>query len=135
MAQRPVPTTTDHDTGGFFAAANEGKLALRTCTDCGLVLHLPKAYCHGCGGWNTEWREVRPTGTLWSYTTTERELRSGFPAPYTVVVVALDDAPGARLVGHLPGRPELTIGMPMRATFERIDDEVTLPRWEVTTAG
>lgn len=130
MAERPVPDLTDHDTGGHWQAAREGRLAIRCCTECGLVLHLPKSYCHGCGRWTTEWKTVRPAGTLWSYTTTERQLRQGFEPPYTVVVVELDDAPGTRLVGHLPGRPELTIGMPMRVTFERITDEVALPQWE-----
>jgi uncharacterized OB-fold protein len=130
MADRPVPNTTDPDTGGHFRAAREGELAVRACTHCGQVLHLPKAYCHGCGSWETAWRSVRPAGTLWSYTTTHRQLRAGFDAPYTVVVVDLDEVPGTRLIGHLPGAPELTIGMPMRATFERLDDEVSLPRWE-----
>jgi uncharacterized OB-fold protein len=134
MPPRALPVTTDHDTGGYWQAANRGQLALRTCQTCGLVLHLPRAYCHRCGSWDTEWRTIAPAGTLWSYTTTERELRPGFPVPYTVVVVELDDAPGVRLVGHLPGRPALQIGMPMRATFERVTDQVTLPQWEPVTA-
>jgi hypothetical protein len=133
MAEQPLPVTTDHDTGGHWQAAARGELAVRACTACGLVLHLPRAYCHGCGSNATEWKAVRPTGTLWSYTTTERELRPGFEAPYTVVVVELDDAPSTRLIGHLSGRPALEIGMPMRARFERVDDEVTLPRWEPAT--
>jgi hypothetical protein len=44
-------------------------------------------------------------------------------------LVDVDDAPGVRLVGHLPGRVELTIGMKMIATFEKIDDDVTMPQW------
>ena len=130
----PVPRTTDHDTGGHWAAAADGELAIRACAACGLVLHLPKAYCHGCGSWDTAWRAVAPTGTLWSYTITERELRAGFDPPYAVVVVELDEAPGTRLVGHLPGRPELRIGMAMRARFDRVGPagaEVRLPNWEV----
>jgi uncharacterized protein len=45
-----------------------------------------------------------------------------------VVLVELDDAPGARLVGFLPGEPELSIGMPMRAEFES-RGETTLVQW------
>lgn len=134
MAERAVPNTHDHDTGGHWQAAKKGELAIRACTKCGLVLHLPKAYCHGCGGWDTEWKSVSPTATLWSYTVTERELRPGFEPPYTVVVVDLDEAPGTRLVGYLAGRPDLEIGMPFRATFEKVNDEVTLPQWEPVSA-
>lgn len=134
MAERPVPNVHDHDTGGHWEAARRGEVAVRACQDCGLVLHLPRAYCHGCGGWNTDWKAVAPTGTLYSYTTTERELRPGVEPPYTVVVVELDEAPGARLFGYLPGRPELQIGMPMQARFERVDDEVTLVQWDPVAA-
>jgi uncharacterized OB-fold protein len=134
MTERPVPSTTDHDTGGFFRAATRGTLAVRACTGCGQVLHLPRAWCFACGSWETAWRDVRPEGTLWSFTTTHRTLRAGFDAPYTVVVVELDDAPGVRLVGHRPGEPELTIGMPMRAAFEQLGDEVAIPRWEAEPA-
>ena len=134
MAERPVPNTLDHDTGGHWEAARNGEVAIRRCDDCGLFLHLPKAYCHGCGGWNTSWHGINPTATLYSYTTTERELRAGFDPPYTVVVVELDDAPGVRLFGYVPGRPELAIGMPMRARFDTVDATVTLMQWEPQTA-
>jgi uncharacterized OB-fold protein len=129
VAERPVPNTTDHDTGGFWEAASRGELAIRTCTNCGQSLHLPKAYCHVCGSWDTDWRVVAPTGTLYTWTVTERELRAGFEPPYTVVCVELDDAPGVRLVGYLPGRPDLTVGMAMRATFEPTSDGTLLPQW------
>jgi uncharacterized OB-fold protein len=127
---RPVPCTDDPDTGGFWEAAARGELAIRVCSDCGQVLHLPKAYCHGCGSWNTAWQVVAPTGTLYSWTTTERELRPGFVPPYTIVCVELDDAPGVRLVGYLDGRPQLESGMPMSATFEVAQGGVVIPQWQ-----
>jgi hypothetical protein len=120
--------TDDVDTSGFWSAASSGRIQLRVCNACGFVLHLPKAYCHNCRSWDTAWRDVSPLGRLYSWTTTERELRPGFTPPYTVVVVELDDAPGARLVGYLPGAPELSIGMPMRAEFES-RGEATLVQW------
>jgi hypothetical protein len=48
--------------------------------------------------------------------------------PYTVVLVELDDV-AARFVGHLPGRPELTPGQPMRVWFEELDEGAVLPQW------
>lgn len=129
-AGRPPPVTDDPDTSGFWEAARRGELAIRACSDCAHVLHLPKGYCDACGSWNTEWQVVAPTGTLYSWTTTERELRPGFEPPYTVVLVDLDDAPNTRLAGLLDGRPELRIGMPMRMVFEPIDADTVLPQWE-----
>jgi uncharacterized protein len=60
----------------------------------------------------------------------EQQVHGSFPAPYTIVLVELDDMPGIRLVGHLSGIRELRIGIPMRAVFERLDDDAVLPQWE-----
>jgi uncharacterized protein len=125
----PVPVTDDADTGGFWQAAADGKVSLRRCHACGRVLHLPKAFCHHCGSWDTGWSEVRPNGKVYSWTTTYRELRPGFTPPYTVVLVELDDAPEARLVGYLPGEPPLSVGMPVVARFEPRGD-ATLVQWD-----
>lgn len=136
-AGAPRPVTDDRDTGGFWAAAREGKLVVRVCAGCGAVLHLPRAYCHRCGTWSEEWKQVSGTGRLASWTVVEHQVHPAFPVPYTVVLVELDDAPGTRLVGSLPGAPELVCGQPMQVWFERLDDEVTLPQWKPVgaTAG
>ena len=41
----------------------------------------------------------------------------------------LDDAPEARLVGYLPGAPELRAGQAMEAWFETLEDGTVLPQW------
>lgn len=129
MTDLPVPVIDDADTGGFWRAAADGKVAVRRCRACNRVLHLPKAYCHYCGSWDTGWSEVRPNGTIYSWTTTHRELRPGFTPPYTVVLIELDDEPGVRLVGYLPGEPMLGVGMPVVARFEQRGD-ATLVHWD-----
>lgn len=128
MTDLPIPVTDDADTGGFWEASAEGVVRVRRCDACAAVLHLPRVYCHRCGSWKSSWQDVRPTGTLYTWTTTYRELRPGFTPPYTVVLVDLDDAPGARLVGYLPGEPHLRTGMAMRAEFESRGDS-TLVQW------
>jgi uncharacterized OB-fold protein len=126
---RIVPETGDPDTGGFFAAAAREELAVCACAACGAVLHPPRAYC-ACGRWDTVWRTVSGRGRLYSWTTVEHQTHRAFPVPYTIVLVELDDAPDARLVGYLPGRPALEAGMPMQVWFEPVDDDGTLlPQW------
>jgi uncharacterized OB-fold protein len=127
---RLVPETADHDTSGFFAAAAREELAICACAACGAILHLPRAYCARCGSWDTVWRTVSGQGRLYSWTTVEHQVHRSFPVPYTIILVELEDAPEARFVGYLPGRPDLTAGMPMRAWFEPVDEEGTrLPQW------
>jgi uncharacterized OB-fold protein len=129
-AERLLPVTEDHDTGGFFEGARRGELVVRRCDGCGAVLHMPVAYCHTCGSWESSWTPVAGTGRLVSWTTAEHQVHPAYPVPYTIVLVELDDAPGVRFVGHLRGAPHLTDGQPMRVWFEQLDEGVALPQWE-----
>jgi uncharacterized OB-fold protein len=125
-----LPVDDDRDTAGFFEAARRGELALRACTRCGEFLHVPRAYCRACGSWEGEWRVVAGSGTLHSWTVADHQVHPAFPTPYTIVLVDVDAAPGVRLVGHLPGSPDLHAGMPMRVRFESLTDGVVVPQWE-----
>jgi uncharacterized OB-fold protein len=126
---RLLPVDDDIDTGGFFEAARRGQVVIRRCNGCDAVLHMPRAYCHSCGSWEGRWAPVAGTGSLYSWTVVTHQVHPAFDVPYTVVLVALDDAPSARLVGYLPGSPELTAGQPMQVWFEHLDDGVVLPQW------
>jgi len=127
---RLQPVVDDHDTGGFFEAAARGELVVRACSNCGAVLHVPRAYCHTCGSWEGEWKPAGTTGTLHSFTVADHQVHPAYPVPYTIVLVDLDDVPGVRLLGNLDGAPDLTIGMPMRVRFDQLADDVVLPNWE-----
>ena len=130
IPELPLPVVDDPDTAGFFAAALAGHVAVRHCLDCATDLHAPRAHCAGCGGWNTAWRPLRGTGRLYSWTVVERQLLPAFPVPYTIVLVEPDDAPGVRLVGHVPGRlDDPTPGQAMHATFDDVRDGVVVPQW------
>ncbi len=132
-AERLLPVVDDLDTGGFFAAAANGTLAILHCARCGTVLHMPRAYCRTCRSFDAEWRTVTPRGTVYSYTVVTHQVHPLFPVPYTLVLVELDALPGVRLVGHLDGRPQIAIGQAVQADFERLADDSVLPRW--TLAG
>jgi hypothetical protein len=127
--RRPHPAR-DPDTWGFFEAAARGELVVNACSACGAVLHLPRPYCHRCGSLEVEWRPVSGRARLVSWTTVHQGLHPAFDTPYTVVLVELDDAPGARLAGYLPGEPDLADGMAMEVRFEPAGDDVVLPQWE-----
>jgi uncharacterized protein len=127
-AVRPLPVDDDVDTAGFFEAARRHELAVRVCDQCGAVLHMPRAYCRACGSWEGHWQPVSGRGRVYSWTTVEHQVHPAFRVPYTVVLVQLDDVP-ARLVGYLPGAPDLAEGQPMEVWFETLDDGVVLPQW------
>lgn len=124
---RPLPAF-DHETAGYFEAAGRGHLAVRVCSRCGETLHLPRSWCWRCRAGDTEWVEVSGRARLYSWTTVCQSLHPAFETPYTVVLVELEDRPGVRLAGMLPGEPELEAGMAMQVEFEDLGD-ATLPQF------
>jgi uncharacterized OB-fold protein len=134
-AERLLPVDDDLDTGGFFEAARRHELAVRTCNGCEAVLHMPRAHCDRCGSWEGRWQPVAGTGTAYSWTVATHQVHPSFPVPYTVVLVELDDRPGVRMVGHLPGEPALEVGTPMEVWFETVGDDVVLPQWRPRSIG
>jgi hypothetical protein len=126
-----LPQTHDRDTEGFFAAAREGRLAVRHCANCDNGLHPPTSRCFYCGSWNTDWKQVSGRGRLYSWTVIEHMIHPAYPAPTTIVVVELEDVKHVRLVGHIAGRPALEKDMPMRVCFETLDENIVQPNWEI----
>lgn len=129
---RVLPVTDDPDSGPFFAAAARQRLVVRFCGRCERPIHLPKAFCPECHVDAGEWREVRGAGRVHTWTTVEHQVHPGHPTPYTVVVVELDDHPGVRLLGSLPGRADVEAGQAMEVWFEDLADGVVLPQWRPT---
>ena len=123
------PFIADPDTSGFFAAAARGVLALCRCLNCERWIHLPVGVCSECGGTDVTWQEVEGRGTLYSWTTVTHQVHPGFPPPFTVVLVEIDDTDGARLVGRLAGAPALRAGQAMVASFEAAPDGTALVAW------
>lgn len=130
MTDRLLPVDFDRDTGPFFAAANEGRLVYRHCNACGRGIHVPAQYCRHCGSRDTAWREASGRARLFSWTTVTHQVHPAYPAPYTIVVVALEDAPDVRLIGRIEGAPELRLDQPMKLWFEDIGEGRKLPQWE-----
>jgi uncharacterized OB-fold protein len=129
MSVRMVPNVHDRDTREFFAAAAEGRLVFKSCRSCAAAIHPPGPFCTECGSMETEWRQAGGTGRLHTWTTVTHQIHAAYAAPYTVVVVELDDAADVRLVGYIEGEPELAFGQPMQVWFEDLGDGVALPQW------
>ena len=124
-----VPAIEDLDSAPNWEAACGGELVVQLCRAAGHVLHLPRGYCHQCDSFDVTWQPVAGRGTVHTWTIVEHAVDPRFPVPYTIVLVELDDRPGVRFVADLPSRPELSVGSPMVVRFDRISDDLTLPRW------
>jgi len=133
MAETPgtglIPVCDDIDTAGFFEAARQHRLVVRTCGRCQASIHMPVAHCARCGSWEGYWRDVPGRGRLHSWTVVEHQVHPAYPVPYTIVLVDLEGADGVRLVGRLAGAPPLFDGQAMQVQFDSLGDDVVLPNW------
>ena len=138
----PQPAPSVEGLGqGFWEGAKRHVLCLQRCLDCKTWQGAPEVVCRHCGSDRLGEEELAETkGILYSW---QRVWYPVHPAlkdavPYAVVLVAMPNAPGVRLVGNLvndPGGP-LPIGATLEAVFEdHGDDEVvyTLIQWRLVT--
>jgi len=128
----PLPAITD-DTRPFWDACRRRELAIQRCASCGTFRHPPTPVCWKCRGFASDWAVVSGRGTVFTYAVVHRAFLPTLAdvVPYIVVVVALDDAPGVRLVSNLVGTKAdaVRVGLPVAVVFEDVAPDVTVPRF------
>lgn len=130
----PIPAASrDGVDREFYAAAIRHELVVQRCTRCGAFQFPAEWICHRCHTFDPGWHRVSGRGRIYSW---ERVWHPAHPAlktacPYLVVVVALDDAAGVRMVGNLLGDPmqEIAFDAPVEAVFEDHPQGHTLIQW------
>lgn len=125
------PVTDDPDTGPFFDHVQRRTLGIQVCTGCQRAVHLPQRYCYHCGTWSNEWVEVSGRGRIYTWTAIHHQMDPAFPPPFTIIVVELADRPEVRLIGNLPGCPELAVGQAVVVRYEEMTDGVLIPQWSL----
>jgi uncharacterized OB-fold protein len=113
-----IPVEADADSAPYWSALAENRLQLPRCSRCQHTWSPPSPRCPHCGAEEHGWRELDGHGRVYSWVVVHRPMDEAFAAegPYTIAVVELDDADGARLVGRLLGPPEqpVTAGAAVR---------------------
>jgi uncharacterized OB-fold protein/acyl dehydratase len=124
--RRPRPALTQ-DNRFFFEGAKEHKLLIQRCTNCGTLRHPPRPACANCRSF--EWDTVTASGrgTVYSFVVNHYPQVPAFDYPLVVALVELEE--GTRLVANVAGisPDDMSIGLPVVATFEQFDDDLTLP--------
>src|ERR1041385_7305180 len=131
---KPLPDRQDPDTAPFWAGTDRDELQVRRCDDCTHHQWPPRGGCPYCGSGRLSWVRVAPRGKLYSWVVVHRSQTPGFDTetPYVVVLVALDEAPGARMEGNAvdTAPDQLNDGLAMEAVFTpSADGTVKLVNW------
>lgn len=123
---RPVLST---DTAFFWEGTAAGELRIQRCGECHALRHPPGPSCPACGALKPEYLVASGNGDVYSYVVHHHPPMPGKRLPFVVALVEL--AEGVRLLAELVDVPpdDVRIGMPVRAAFVRVDDELTLPIW------
>jgi uncharacterized OB-fold protein len=134
---KPVPVP-DEASRPFFDGALDGKLMLLRCGVCGTFMSPTAALgvplrprCVGCFSAQVDWAPSSGRATLYSFALMHQLYDPAFAAdiPYNIAVVETEE--GVRLTSQIVDCPndELQIGMPLDVTFERMSDEVAVPKF------
>ena len=117
----------------FWQATPEGRFILPRCTVTGRCFWPPAPVSPFTGRPAVEWVDSPGTGELFSFVVFHQKYFPGFPAPYPVVMVRLDEGPMflANLRGAAPDA--LRIGSRMRVVFDAENDGFVLPQFEIVT--
>ncbi len=126
----PMRPQVTPDTAFFWAGTAAGELRIQRCGRCGTLRHPPGPMCPACGAaGDGGYVLAAGTGEVFSYVVHHHPPVPGKRLPMVVALVQLPE--GVRMVGEMPGvRPDqVRIGLPVRATFMQVDDDLTLPAW------
>jgi uncharacterized OB-fold protein len=126
-----IHITTNPDTEPFWQAAKAHRLTICQCANCGEFRSPPTAYCPACSGKEKKWPELAGTGTIFSYAICNKNPANGEDFVYVPVVVEIDGAGGARLVGNVTGcnAEDIHIGMRVAVEWTDISDDWVLPNF------
>lgn len=132
---RPVVGVYDEP---YWAFVDACELRVQRCDDCGWLRYPPAPICPRCLADRHEWRRLEGHGRVLAWTTFHRQYFPQLAPPYTIVAVRTLEGP--TLVGGLVNADGRTpdIGLPVRATFERVSDEQgewRICQWEPATPG
>ena len=132
MPNRPVPKPTP-ETAEFWAGARRGELRIQRCRACGNAYFYPRPICPRCNSTDVEWFTASGRGRLYSYVINHRAPPNFRDyAPYVIAVVELDEGPRmmTNIVGVEPKPENLPIDLPVEVTFERLNDEISVPLFQ-----
>jgi uncharacterized protein len=136
------------DTEFFWAGTRLHQLRIQRCGSCGSLRHPPGPACLSCGSVagapevvprasssKPDYQVAAGTGTVYSYVVHHHPPVPGKNLPIVVALVELTE--GVRMLGELTGTDpdKVEIGMPVRVSFDRIDDELTMPVWKPAEPG
>jgi hypothetical protein len=129
---KPLPYA-DAESRPYWEFCRKHELRMQSCAECGEMRFPPRPMCPRCQSMQDAWVRLSGRGTIYSWIVVHPPVLPAFAgdAPYSVVLVQLDEDPRLRLVGNVVDVPieELAEGIPVEVVFDDVTGEITLPKW------
>jgi uncharacterized protein len=125
-----LPDASDPLMAGFWEASKHHVLVIQRCHSCGEVRFPPLPVCSNCWSEDQSWVETDPAGTVYSYVVYHRALSPAFAdeVPYAIGRVKVAAGPSFTVRLDIP-LDEISVDMPVAATFKDVSDEISLLRF------
>ncbi len=136
--ETPKPVPPIHPwTEPFWQGARESKLMIQRCARCGRAIFYPRLACPFCLSEGLNWVEASGKGTVYTFSVVKNNAPSAFlnDMPFVIAVVKLEE--GVQMMTNIVGcdPAQLRCDMPVTVVFEKLNDEITLPKFRPATAG
>ena len=130
VIEKPLPRPTE-DSAPYWEAAQRGELRMQRCSNCGHTRFPPSLLCARCLSDRHEWVRLSGRGTVFSWIIVHQSQHPAFNAdsPYNVTIVELEEGPRLHTTLVDCANDEIRIGMPVEVVFDRVAEDVTLPRF------
>jgi uncharacterized OB-fold protein len=124
---RPLPLVTPL-TEPFWKGGLTGRLMLLRCSVCGYFTHPPGPCCARCFGRQVAFVPVSGRGHVYTFTVNHQPWYPGWPLPYVVALVQLEEQHDLRLFTNIVScdPSSVAIGQRVDVTFLHVDD-IALP--------
>lgn len=130
VPSKPIPQP-DEPSRPFFDGALRGELMIQHCTSCSAFLAPGSRACTECLSEALEWVAASGRATLFTFAIMHQRYHPGFAAelPYNIAVVELAEGPRLNSAIVEVANDELRVGMPLVVTFDRVREDVALPKF------
>ena len=119
-----------HHDAPMWESISDDAMQLQRCSHCGAFRYPPGPVCQQCLSTEYDWTPISGEGRILSWTTFHKQYLPAYPAPHTVVAVALGEGP--IMVGHVARDKvgDLAIDLPVRIVYVDHADGYRLPMFE-----
>jgi uncharacterized OB-fold protein len=129
---KPLPTLSNENRP-FWEAAKRQELHMQQCLDCQHIRYPINHVCPKCLSGRAEWKRLSGRGEVFSYIVFHQVYHAGFAkdVPYNVAMIQLEEGP--RMISNVVGVPtdKVKVGDKVEVTFDKVTEEVTIPRFKL----